>query len=65
MSDKLWESQLEINKIFDKRLALAEEQLTALTQLVIELSKVLNQVVKPTEPAGSKAKHRASDIGEM
>ena len=65
MSEKLWESQLEINKIFDKRLALAEEQLTALTQLVIELSKVLNQVVKPTEPADCKAKHRAGDIGEM
>lgn len=57
MSDKLWESQLEINKIFDKRLALAEEQLTALTQLVIELSKVLNQVVKPTEPADKCGKH--------
>jgi hypothetical protein len=65
MSDKLWESQLEINKIFDKRLALAEEQLTALTQLVIELSKVLNQVVKPTEPVDCKAKHCACDIGEM
>ena len=59
MSDKLWESQLEINKIFDKRLALAEEQLTALTQLVVELSKVLNQVVKPTEPAACTGKHCA------
>ena len=62
MSDKLWESQLEINKIFDKRLALAEEQLTALTQLVIELSKVLNQVVKPT---GCTGKHCACKDGDI
>lgn len=68
MSENLWESQLEINKIFDKRLALAEEQLTALTQLVIELSKVLNQVVKPTEPTeptGCIGKHCACKDGEM
>jgi hypothetical protein len=68
MSENLWESQLEINKIFDKRLALAEEQLTALTQLVIELSKVLNQVVKPTEPTeptGCTGKHCACKDGEM
>ena len=65
MSENLWESQLEINKIFDKRLGLAEEQLTALTQLVIELSKVLNQVVKPTEPTGCTGKHCACKDGEM
>jgi hypothetical protein len=57
MSENLWESQLEINKIFDKRLGLAEEQLTALTQLVIELSKVLNQVAKPTELVDKCGKH--------
>jgi hypothetical protein len=68
MSENLWESQLEINKIFDKRLALAEEQLTALTQLVIELSKVSRLLVKPTEPTeptGCTGKHCACKDGEM
>lgn len=62
MSEKMWESQLEINKIFDKRLSLSETQLTALTELVIELSKVQRELVKPTDCNG---KHCACKAGEM
>ena len=68
MSDKLWESQLEINEIFDKRLALAGDQLTALTELVIAQGKLIQdlvELVKPTTPTSSQARHRASADGEM
>jgi len=53
MSKEIWESQLEINQIFDKRLALAGDQVTALTELVIAQGKLIQQLselVKPTTP---------------
>ena len=62
MSDKLWESQLQINEIFDKRLALAGDQLTALTELVIAQGKLIQQLAAP---AASTGKHCASKDGEM
>jgi hypothetical protein len=65
MSENIWDSQLEINKIFDKRLGMAEEQLALLSQLVIELSKVSRQLVKPTEPTGCTGRHCACKAGEM
>lgn len=69
MSENLWITQFEINKLIDKRIALSEAQLTALTDLVIEQGKLLQQLAKatePTEPTGCVAKHCAcSDIGEL
>jgi hypothetical protein len=68
MSENIWESQLEINKIFDKRLALAGEQLTALTELVIAQGKLIQQLAQPTEPTEPTActgKHCACKDGEM
>ena len=68
MSENIWESQLEINQIFDKRLALAGEQLTALTELVIAQGKLIQQLAQPTEPTeptGCQAKHCACKDGEM
>lgn len=62
MSEKLWASQLEINEIFDKRAALTDAQLTALTELVIEQGKLLAQLAKPT---GCTGKHCACKDGEM
>ena len=62
MSDKLWESQLEINEIFDKRLALAGDQLTALTELVIAQGKLIQQLAAPAACTG---KHCACKDGEM
>lgn len=68
MSKEIFESQLEINKIFDKRLAMGSEQLTLLTNLVIAQGKIIQQladVIKPAEPADCTGKHCACDIGEM
>ena len=68
MSKEIWESQLEINQIFDKRLAMIEEQLALLTQLTIELSQVsrkLAQPTTPTTPTDCSPDNRACDIGEM
>lgn len=68
MSENIWESQLEINKICDKRIALLDQQLSAVTALVIRQGELLQELAKlaaPTPPADSMAKHRASDIGEM
>jgi hemoglobin-like flavoprotein len=68
MSENIWESQLEINQIFDKRLALAGEQLTALTELVIAQGKLIQQLAQPTEPTeptGCTGKHCACKDGEM
>lgn len=68
MSKELWDSQLEINQIFDKRLALAGEQLTALTELVIAQGKLIQQLAQltePTEPTGCTGKHCACKAGEM
>jgi|688.fasta_scaffold2233045_1 hypothetical protein len=71
MSKEIWESQLEINQIFDKRLALAGDQVTALTELVIAQGKLIQQlaeVVKPTTPTtptDCTAKHCLCDLGEM
>jgi hypothetical protein len=68
MSENIWESQLEINQIFDKRLGMIEEQLTLLSQLTIELSQVsrkLAQPTEPTEPTGCTGKHCACKAGEM
>ena len=71
MSKEIWESQLEINQIFDKRLALAGDQVTALTELVIAQGKLIQQladVVKPTTPTtptDCTAKHCLCDMGEM
>ena len=68
MSDNIWESQLEINTIFDKRMALTEKQLTALAELVIAQGKVLRQLAKltePTEPTGCTGKHCVCQDGAM
>jgi hypothetical protein len=68
MSKEIWESQLDINKIFDKRLALASEQLTALTELVIAQGKLIQQLaglVNPTTPTDCQARHCAGKNGEM
>jgi hypothetical protein len=62
MSENIWESQLEINKIFDKRLALAGDQLTALTELVIAQGKLIQELATP---AVCKGKHCACRDGEM
>jgi hypothetical protein len=71
MSKNIWESQLEINQIFDKRIALAGDQITALTELVIAQGKLIQQLgelVKPTTPTTStecQARHCACADGEM
>jgi hemoglobin-like flavoprotein len=68
MSKEIWESQLEINQIFDKRLALAGDQVTALTELVIAQGKLIQQLadlVKPATQAQCSAKHCACHLGEM
>jgi hypothetical protein len=65
MSKEIWESQLEINKIFDKRAALTEAQLTALTDLVIEQGKLLALLSQPLEPSGCTGRHCACKAGEM
>lgn len=69
MSKEIWESQLDINKIFDKRLALASEQLTALTELVIAQGKLIQQLAgyatTPTTPTDCQARHCACKDGEM
>jgi hypothetical protein len=74
MSDNIWESQLEINTIFDKRLGMIEEQLTLLTQLTIEMSQVSRKLAQPTEPTeptepkeptGCTGKHCACQDGAM
>ena len=71
MSKEIWESQLDINKIFDKRLALASEQLTALTELVIAQGKLIQQLaglvnpITPTTPTDCQARHCACKNGEM
>ena len=69
MSKEIWESQLDINKIFDKRLALAGEQLTALTELVIAQGKLIQQLAgyptTPTTPTECQARHCACKDGEM
>jgi hypothetical protein len=62
MSENIWESQLEINKIFDKRLALAGDQLTALTELVIAQGKLIQELAAP---AVCKGRHCACREGEM
>ena len=62
MSENMWESQLEINQIFDKRLALAGDQLTALTELVIAQGKLIQQLANPSPCIG---KHCACKDGEM
>jgi hypothetical protein len=71
MSKEIWESQLDINKIFDKRLALASEQLTALTELVIAQGKLIQQLAglvnptTPTTPTDCQARHCACKNDEM
>jgi hypothetical protein len=71
MSKEIWESQLEINQIFDKRLGLASDQVTALTELVIAQGKLIQQLADlvkpttPTEPTGCTGKHCACKDGEM
>jgi hypothetical protein len=68
MSKEIWESQLEINQIFDKRLGLASDQVTALTELVIAQGKLIQQLadlVKPATSGECHAKHCACDLGEM
>lgn len=62
MSENIWESQLEINQIFDKRLALNGDQLTALTELVIAQGKLIQQLATS---AVCKGKHCACQDGEM
>ena len=65
MSENIWESQLEINKICDKRIALLDQQLSAVTELVIRQGELLQELAKLAAPQGGTGKHRASDIGEM
>jgi hemoglobin-like flavoprotein len=71
MSNSVWESQLEINQIFDKRIALAGDQVTALTELVIAQGKLIQQLSElvkpttPTTPTGCQARHCACADGEM
>jgi hypothetical protein len=68
MSENIWESQLEINKICDKRIALLDQQLSAVTALVIRQGELLAELAKlaaPTPPADCTAKHCTCDIGEM
>jgi hypothetical protein len=68
MSENIWESQLEINQIFDKRVELLSKQLTALTELVIAQGNLIQQLAKPTEPTeptGCTGKHCACKDGEM
>ena len=57
MSENIWESQLEINQIFDKRLALAGDQLTALTELVIAQGKLIQQLSVIVAPVDKCGKH--------
>jgi hypothetical protein len=71
MSENIWESQLEINQIFDKRIELLNKQLTAVTELAITQGKMLAELAKllqpttPTEPTGCTGKHCACKAGEM
>jgi hypothetical protein len=71
MSENIWESQLEINQIFDKRFALLDQQLTAVTELAIAQGKMLAELAKllqpttPTTPTGCTGKHCACKDGEM
>lgn len=70
MSKEVWDSQLEINKIFDKRIDMASEQLTKLTELVIAQGNLIGQLVKATEPTTPTTptkcgKHCACKAGEM
>jgi hypothetical protein len=67
MSENIWESQLEINKICDKRIALLDQQLSAVTALVIRQGELLQQLAKlaAPKPADCTAKHCTCDIGEM
>lgn len=57
MSEKMWQSQLEINQIFDKRIGLSESQVTALTELVIAQGKLLNQLSALIAPEDKCGKH--------
>jgi len=71
MSKELWDSQLEINQIFDKRIALLDQQLSAVTELAIAQGKMLAESAKllqpttPTTPTGCTGKHCACKDGEM
>ena len=65
MSENIWESQLEINKICDKRIALLDQQLSAVTELVIRQGELLQQLAALAAPQDCVAKHCACDIGEM
>jgi hypothetical protein len=67
MSENIWESQLEINKICDKRIALLDQQLSAVTELVIRQGELLQELAKLAvpKPADCMAKHCTCDIGEM
>jgi hypothetical protein len=68
MSKELWDSQLEINQIFDKRIDLLDKQLTAVTELAIAQGKMLAELAKllqPTTPTGCTGKHCACKDGEM
>jgi hypothetical protein len=64
MSKELWDSQLEINQIFDKRIALLDQQLSAVTELAIAQGKMLAELAKLL-PTGCQAKHCACKDGEM
>jgi len=65
MSENIWESQLEINKICDKRIALLDQQLSAVTALVIRQGELLQELAKLAAPTDCTAKHCTCDIGEM
>ncbi len=51
MSDKVWQSQLEINRIFDRRIDMTNEQLTKLHELVAEQSRIIVELAKAAEPS--------------
>lgn len=64
MSKELWESQLEINAVLDKRVDLVGKQLTAVTELAIAQGKMLAELAKLL-PSGCTGKHCACQDGAM
>ena len=64
MSKELWESQLEINSVLDKRIDLTDKQLVAVTELAIAQGKIIAELAKLL-PAGCTGKHCACQDGAM
>lgn len=64
MSKEVWQSQLELNKIFDKRIDMTNAQLTKLYELVLEQSRIIVELAKAAE-VKSCGRHCACKDGEM